>query len=255
MAPKAESYEKTSKARDNIIRGNHPQSQAGVLTFVGLRGLDPFLQYGILAKGYGSSIITTLGGSILPQGPALVTNSPLDGFGLSPYRTILLSMAIGSMVKQNLYMVGISNERMEPRFAAEVGLFNSVFNSVNDLLFVCAQTSASANGQTFPQTPLLVGVSLFTIGMGLELGSEVQRHFFKKDPKNKGKVYEGGLFGLSRHINYFGYTLWRTGYAVAGGGWVWGAVTAAFFTSAFIGKSIPVLQHYLEDKVRSNALL
>jgi hypothetical protein len=72
---------------------------------------------------------------------------------------------------------------------------------------------------------------------------------FKKDRKNKGKVYDAGLFGLSRHINYFGYTLWRTGYALAAGGWTWGAVTASFFVYDFNFRAIPVLQHYLEENV------
>jgi len=52
---------------------------------------------------------------------------------------------------------------------------------------------------------------------------------------------------LSRHINYFGYTLWRTGYALAAGGWTWGAVTASFFVYDFNFRAIPVLQHYLEE--------
>jgi len=81
----------------------------------------------------------------------------------------------------------------------------------------------------------------------LEFGSEIQRQVFKKDRKNKGKVYDGGLFSLSRHINYFGYTLWRTGYALAAGGWTWGAVTASFFVYDFNFRAIPVLQHYLEE--------
>ena len=78
---------------------------------------------------------------------------------------------------------------------------------------------------------------------------QIQRQVFKKDRKNKGKVYDGGLFSLSRHINYFGYTLWRTGYALAAGGWTWGAVTASFFVYDFNFRAIPVLQHYLEENV------
>jgi steroid 5-alpha reductase family enzyme len=62
-------------------------------------------------------------------------------------------------------------------------------------------------------------------------------------------VYDGGLFGLSRHINYFGYTLWRTGYALAAGGWTWGAVTGSILAYDFNFRAIPVLQHYLEENV------
>lgn len=48
---------------------------------------------------------------------------------------------------------------------------------------------------------------------------------------------------------FFGYTLWRTGYAIAAGGWTWGAVTASFFVYDFNFRGIPVLQHYLEERV------
>lgn len=210
-----------------VKKTNYP----GVATFVGLRAADPFLQYQILRNDWGSSIIERVGGTTLPRGPPLVTNTPLDNvIGLSPYRSIMLGMAIGSMVKQNLTILTITNEEMTPMASTFVGVFNTLMNSANSLLFVCSQTSASVNGEHFPQTPLIVGATLYVLGMTLELGSEIQRAAFKKDPKNQGKVYEGGLFGLSRHINYFGYTLWRGGYALAAGGWLWGAATAGWFT-------------------------
>lgn len=241
-----------SSASDPINRGIKEPSYIGTACFIGSRALDPFLQHGILANGIGGNAITKLGGNVLPQGPALITNTPLDSLlGLSPYRSIIFGMSVGSMLKQNIHCGAIMQEQMAPKFGLLVGAFNSVFNSLNSLFFVCAQTSASANGEHFPQTPLIVGSSLYVLGMALEFGSELQRHAFKKDPMNKGKVYEGGLFGLSRHINYFGYTLWRAGYAIACGGWTWGAVTASWFVYDFNFRAIPGLQHYLEERVSS----
>jgi protein-S-isoprenylcysteine O-methyltransferase Ste14 len=256
-APKGKSYDETSRNKDNIRRGIKEPSPIGTACFVGSRALDPFLQYGILAKGFGSNAIERLGGKVLPQGPPLITNTPLDSLlGLSPYRSIIFGMSVGSMLKQNIHCTTIMQEQMPPQFGLAVGAFNAFFNSLNSLFFVCAQTSASTNGEHFPQTPLIVGSSLYVIGMALEFGSEIQRHAFKKDKKNKGQVYEGGLFGLSRHINYFGYTLWRTGYALASGGWTWGAVTASWFVGDFTLRGIPVLQHYLEERVsRQHKLL
>merc|ERR1712217_663119 len=102
--------------------------------------------------------------------------------------------------------------------------------------------------RAFPQTPLIVGSALYVVGLFTEWFSEVQRAAFKRKPENKGKVYDGGLFGLSRHVNYLGYTMWRTGYAMAAGGWTWGATVAAIFTYDFTQRGIPVLQHYLEEK-------
>ena len=215
-----------------IARGQKSINYIGTATFFGLRLADPFLQYNILKNDWGSSIVGRLGGTTLPRGPAWITNTPLDHVGLSPYRSIMLGMAVGSMVKQNFHLLTIMQEEIKPGPAIGVGIFNAVFNSMNSLLFVCSQTSASVNGEHFPQTPLIVGASMYAIGLFVEWFSEVQRAIFKRDPANKGKVYTGGLFGLSRHANYFGYTIWRTGYD-------------------FTQRAIPVLQSYLKERVRS----
>ena len=242
------------KPFDLIDRGNKGRNYLGTATFFGLRAADPFLQYQILRHDLGSSLIQRLGGTTLPRGPPLITNTPLDDVvGLSPYRSILLAMSVGSMLKQNFHLLAIMQEEMSPKAGASVGAFNAVFNSINSLLFICSQTSASVNGEHFPQTPLIVGASLYAVGISVELGSEIQRAMYKRDPANKGKVYEGGLFGLSRHINYFGYTLWRSGYALAAGGWLWGVTVAAWFTYDFTQRAIPVLQDYLEGRVSLGA--
>lgn len=242
------SYDKESRERDFIRRGIKQPNYAGTATFFGFRAADPFLQYQILSNNVGRTLIEKVGGSVLPQGPPLITNTPLDTLGLSPYRSIIFAMSVGSMVKQNFHLLNIMQEEMPPFNGAMVGAFNAVFNSLNSLFFVCSQTSASVNGEHFPQTPLIVGSTLYAVGLSVEWYSEVQRAMWKRDPANKGRVYEGGLFGLSRHINYFGYTMWRSGYALASGGWTWGAVVAAFFTYDFTQRGIPVLQRYLEDK-------
>lgn len=62
---------------------------------------------------------------------------------------------------------------------------------------------------------------MYMTGLLIEALSEQQRHNWKKDPANKGKVYGAGLFRLARNINYLGYTLWRAGYATAADGWTW----------------------------------
>lgn len=236
-----------------ILRGDKNQDPVSIAMFALGRSLSPIIQYEILAKGYGNWLISKLGGSVLAQGPALVTATG-STLGLSPYRTILLSMAAAAALKQSIHGSLIMQERMSRLFAVEVSVFNAAFDTINTLLFSCAQTSASNNGEHFPQTPLLIGSSLFVVGITFELLSEIQRLRFKKDPANKGKVYQDGLFSLSRHINYFGYTLWRTGYAMAAGGYIWSAVTGAFFAYNFVSASIPELQTYLENKVsRSQA--
>ena len=218
------------KHKNNLIyRGIKKGNPLGTGLFLGLRSLDPVLQYGILAKDLAAGAIHKLGGQTLASGPPVITNTPLDRLAISPYRLILLAMAAGSAIKQNYWLVGISEEEFPPLSAVEVSVFNTVFNSINSVLFTCSLTSASVNGEHFPQTPLIVGSALYTVGILTEGISEWQRKQFKKDSANKGKVYQGGLFSLARHINYTGYTLWRAGYALAAGGWTWGALVGSFF--------------------------
>jgi len=232
-----------------IQRGVKQPNPLGTGLFVGLRSLDSVLQYGILARGLGSSILHKVGFKTLDQGPPIITGlSLLDNLGLSPYRLILFGMGAGSAIKQIYWLLGISQEEFLPQSAVVVSIFNTVFNSLNSVLFIGQLTSASVNGEHFPQTPLIVGSTLYAVGIFTETFSEWQRKHFKKDPANKGKVYNGGLFSLARHINYGGYTLWRTGYALACGGWTWGAITAGFFTYNFISGGIPELDLYCSER-------
>ncbi len=187
----------------------------------------------------------------LPPGIAAKTGlAAIDSLGLSPYRLILLSMAVGSTVKQIYWLLYISKEEFPPSSALVVAAFNSFFNSVNSLLFTCALTSASTYPDTiFPQNRLLVGASLYILGILLEMVSETQRKLFKDDPANKGKHYGGGLFSFARHINYTGYTLWRTGYAIASSGWVWGGMVGGLALSDWLTRGIPALDNYCQKRV------
>lgn len=235
--------------KDFFNRNEKGRDWAGVAIFIAGRLVDPFLQYAILANGLANPLVEKLGGTVLPAGPPLLTNTFIDRVGLSPYRAILLGMSIGSMLKSNFHLAVIMQEKITPAKSVMAGAGNTVFNSLNTIFFICSQTSASVNGEPFPQTPFIAGLTLYTVGLFLEWYSEWQRHVFKQKPESKGKVYTGGLFGLSRHINYFGYTMWRTGYAIAGGGWALGAVQAALFTYQFTQDAIPNLQQYLEERV------
>jgi protein-S-isoprenylcysteine O-methyltransferase Ste14 len=237
-------------SRDLLIRGSYAPSPIGRALFVGLRALDPFLQYGILAHGAGSTLIHGLGGTVLPSGPPAHTGIELiDSLRLSPYRLTLLAMSIGSMLKQNYWAVLLSGDPIPIGAAFAIGAFNSVFNSLASLLAVCSATSAAPSGdELLANRQVLIGITLYVTGIFLEWVSEIQRTSFKSNPNNKGKPYKGGLWSLARHINYGGYTLWRTGYALTGGGWITATAVASFFTWDFITRAIPVLDKYCSEK-------
>ena len=237
-----------SKKKDLIARGDYTPTPAGKVTFFLLRGIEPVLQYSILAHGLGTSVLHRVGLRTLPPGlPTHTGISLIDGLGLSPYRLVLLGMAVGAAVKQNIWVTALSGEPMPVNGAIAVGLFNAVFNSLSTYAFLTSATSASTEA-TFPQPALLVGSSLYVVGIVTELVAEIQRKRFKADPNNKGKAYTGGLWSFARHINYGGYTIWRAGYAMVGGGYTLGALVGAFFAWDFTQRAIPVLNEYCEKR-------
>ncbi|KAF2113816.1 hypothetical protein BDV96DRAFT_601282 [Lophiotrema nucula] len=251
MADKARANDprsEASKSRDLISRGDYTPTPVGKALFVVLRSLDPFIQYSILAHGTGTALLHRVGLRTLPQGlPAYTGIELVDQLGLSPYRLILLGMTIGSSLKQNLWVTAISSEPMSVGNAITISLFNTVVNGINQYAFLLAATSASKESD-FPQPSLIVGSVLYSIGLLTELISEAQRKRFKSDPKNKGKPYTGGLWALARHINYGAYTVWRAGYALAAGGWIWGSIVGAFFFSDFATRGVPILNEYCEKR-------
>jgi protein-S-isoprenylcysteine O-methyltransferase Ste14 len=237
-----------SKKKDLIARGDYTPTPAGKVTFFILRGIEPALQYSILAHGLGTSVLHRVGLRTLPSGlPAHTGIGLIDGLGLSPYRLVLFGMAVGAAVKQNIWVTALSGEPMPVGGAVAVGVFNALFNSLSSYAFLTSVTSASTSA-SFPQPALLIGSSLYAVGIVTELVAEIQRKRFKADPNNQGKVYTGGLWSLARHINYGGYTMWRTGYAMAGGGYALGALVAAFHVWDFSQRAIPILSEYCEKR-------
>ena len=91
---------------------------------------------------------------------------------------------------------------------------------------------------------------LYIAGIGLETVSEIKRKHFKEDPHNKGQICDTGLWGKARHINYGGYTIWRTGYALAAGGWVAGAAVGAWHYWNFAYRSIDLMDEYMSGKYK-----
>lgn len=137
--------------------------------------------------------------------------------------------------------------------AVMISFLNTVLNGLNNTLALWTLTSVKPKADTFSelfQNPwVAAGTALYVTGILTETISELQRSAFKKDETNKGKPYAGGLFGLARHINYTGYTLWRTGYALTAAGPAWAAVKAAFFTWDFSQRAIPILDRYCSGRV------
>ena len=97
-------------------------------------------------------------------------------------------------------------------------------------------------------TPVwLAGVALFVLGGALNTVSEFQRKRFKDRPENAGKLYTGGLFSTSVHINFFGDFLWVLGWALITGT-AWALPVPLLVFCFFWFYNIPRLDEYLAGR-------
>ena len=67
-----------------------------------------------------------------------------------------------------------------------------------------------------------VGLFIFAVGFVFEAVADAQLAAFKRDPNNRGKILQSGLWKTSRHPNYFGESLVWLGLAVMSLGYPWG---------------------------------
>ncbi|KAL1747818.1 hypothetical protein HDZ31DRAFT_80119 [Schizophyllum fasciatum] len=223
------------------------------------RAADIPLQYALFKKGYALAALARVGlGPPAEVGSAALTTGP-GVAGLGPIPTLLLGMyAVGSL--RHAYWVTRTNTMyFGPAAGAVVSIYNTVMNTANTLVaaHTTARLSQVVTNVTYADSlggwaaslgwQQWAGLGLFVSGIAIEMYSEETRKAFKKDPKNKGKVDDTGFFGVVRHPNYLGYTLWRTGAALATG-----SVPAAFVTLAFqvfqFASAIPHLSSHMAAK-------
>ncbi|KAJ3820108.1 hypothetical protein EV361DRAFT_802670, partial [Lentinula raphanica] len=165
-------------------------------------------------------------------------------------RAVLFLMVLIAYAKQIYWVLAVSSNTVTPTTSFLISLFNLTCNSANTLLFVYTSSSTYARIDLPSPSPMLFGIGLFLflLGITLEWSSEIQRTNFKKDPRNKGKIFTRGLFGYARHVNYSGYICWRTGFALASAGWTWALFVFSAFVWDFMRRGIPELEVYCEKK-------
>jgi steroid 5-alpha reductase family enzyme len=84
---------------------------------------------------------------------------------------------------------------------------------------------------------LLIGTVLWIIGFYFEAKGDAELKAFKKNPENKGKILDTGLWSVSRHPNYFGESvMWWAIFIVS---------LSAFTPILLIGLIGPTLITYL----------
>lgn len=94
------------------------------------------------------------------------------------------------------------------------------------------------------------GAVLWLVGFIFEAGGDWQLARFKADPANKGKLLTTGLWGLTRHPNYFGDAVQWWGFylfALANGGW-WTIFSPILMTFLLLRVSgVAMLEKSLKD--------
>lgn len=89
-----------------------------------------------------------------------------------------------------------------------------------------------------------VGLALWLVGFWFEAVGDWQLARFKANPDNKGKVMDQGLWGLTRHPNYFGeFCMW------------WGYFLFCAATAQWLFVFSPILMSVLLMKVSGVTLL
>jgi steroid 5-alpha reductase family enzyme len=94
--------------------------------------------------------------------------------------------------------------------------------------------------------PQVLGFIIWAWGFLWEAVADYQLFVFKRRPKNKGKLMDQGLWGLSRHPNYFGEMLVWWGIFLIATGWVtwWIAIISPLTISLLLWKvsGVPMLE-------------
>ncbi|KAK8034280.1 hypothetical protein PG993_009275 [Apiospora rasikravindrae] len=255
------------KPKKEAVRPHQPRGQAlhplGTATFIGMRLADIPWQYHLLHNGAAERALSAVGLSTLAATTS-TTNTGialLDKLDLPLPRLLLLAMAAGSSAKQIFWLTCLSAEEFPVRAAVPVGVFNTAINSLNAILLAGAATSSLAGSgprlsllvgenSSYGDLPLslLAGALMYTAGITVETLSEYQRMRFKQAARNQGKVCKVGLWRWARHVNYFGYALWRGGYAMVGCGWVGGLLMGLWMGWDLSSRAATVLDEYCSKR-------
>ncbi|KAK8012800.1 hypothetical protein PG991_010175 [Apiospora marii] len=267
MAPPDDKPKK--KQFDLINRGVKRSTPLGTATFIGMRLADIPWQYHLLHNGAAERALSAVGLSTVAATTAGTTAATatgialLDRLDLPLPRLLLLAMAAGSSAKQIFWLTYLSAEEFPVSAAVPVGLFNTAVNSLNAVLIAGAATSSlavgsgprlssilpvsSAYGGDLPLS-VVAGALLYAAGITIETLSEYQRKRFKQSARNQGKVCKVGLWRWARHVNYFGYALWRGGYAMVGCGWAGGLLMGLWMGWDLSSRAATVLDEYCSKR-------
>jgi steroid 5-alpha reductase family enzyme len=93
-----------------------------------------------------------------------------------------------------------------------------------------------------------VGIAIWAIGFVIEAVADAQKRAFRRDPANRDRFIQSGLWAWSRHPNYFGEIVIWVGIAIiaapALSGWQWVTMVSPVFVFVLLTRvsGIPILE-------------
>ncbi len=100
----------------------------------------------------------------------------------------------------------------------------------------------------------IIGFIVWIIGFSIEVVADAQKTQFRKNPANKGKFIQTGLWSRSRHPNYFGEIVLWIGVTIIAvpvlQGWQWVALISPVFVTLLLTRvsGVPMLEAKAEKK-------
>jgi protein-S-isoprenylcysteine O-methyltransferase Ste14 len=158
---------------------------------------------------------------------------------LSPRRVALLACAWIYFLRLLATGLWLLKRRVGWAEAFQVGPF---------LLVIQVSLAWLGARATAPWGPVdTLALVLYGLGSFLNTGSELQRKAWKSHAEHEGRLYTGGLFRLSMHINYFGDVVLFSGFALLTRSlWAW--LIPAIMLAGFVFVHIPTLDKYLQSR-------
>ncbi|KAF3938530.1 hypothetical protein ABW19_dt0207685 [Dactylella cylindrospora] len=167
----------------------------------------------------------------------------LSNLALTPNQAMVLLMPSCIAAKHVYWALFIMREHLTLPFALFGGIIDMSFESLCSYVFTW-----SSRNPTWNPAFLYSGLFISVLGVTTQLVSEIQRSRFKKDPRNEGKIYAGGLWGWVRNVNYACNIVFGFGYGLGVGGPVYGALYAGIYVMKFVSDAIPQFEGYMQQK-------
>ena len=153
----------------------------------------------------------------------------------------IMPAVLGS--KHAYWVTSLLQERMTWPFTLFGGVADLVYESTTSLVF-----TAAARNPMFNPTLLKIGFVTYIAAVATELICELQRDSFKRDPKNKGKICDRGLWAWVRHPNYTANIVFGFSYGLAAGGWGYALCTGGMYASNLSMNAGPGHEEYMAKK-------